>query len=153
MVCARKMVIFLITIGIFFVVSRKMISVFRDDEQLAVRSIPLQTVEIGDKRYRLEIAKTDDERQIGLSNRSSLCETCAMAFVFDSPGRYGFWMKDMRFPLDIVWLIGGRAVHIERRVPADSQAVFIPDQQADLVLELNAGSLDGFSVDSFVRFR
>lgn len=51
-----------------------------------------------------ELAKTPQQRTQGLSDRGHLPENEGMLFVFDSPGQYTFWMKDMHFPLDIIWI-------------------------------------------------
>lgn len=59
---------------------------------------------VSGKQYVLEIKDTDDERQQGLSGRDSLSKEAAVLFVFDSNARRCFWMKDMKFAIDIVWL-------------------------------------------------
>jgi uncharacterized protein len=110
------------------------------------------TVMILDRTYALEIADTDSKRTLGLGERDSLCRSCAMLFVFDRPSRYTFWMKGMRFPLDIVWLSGDEVVFIERNISADSLLLYTPDQPADRVLEFNAGAMDTLSVGDTVRY-
>lgn len=52
----------------------------------------------------VEVAKTDEERQIGLMNRDSLDEEKGMIFVFDSEKRVSFWMKNTRIPLSIAYI-------------------------------------------------
>lgn len=108
--------------------------------------------DIGGKTYALEIADTDEERQRGLGGRESLCAECAMLFMFDRSDRHAFWMKEMRFPLDIVWLSDDTIVHIERRVPADSPDIFRPEGAADKVLEFNAGEADALQAGDRVGF-
>lgn len=109
------------------------------------------SVSIVGKEYTLEIADTDNERSFGLGERDSLCSSCAMLFVFDRPAAYAFWMKGMRFPIDIVWLLGGEVVHIERRIPADARSIYTPARPADRVLEFNAGATDGLFVGDKVE--
>ncbi|OHA92045.1 MAG: hypothetical protein A3J09_00920 [Candidatus Zambryskibacteria bacterium RIFCSPLOWO2_02_FULL_51_21] len=89
----------------------------------------------------LEIANTDAERTQGLSGRASLPAGTGLLFVFESPGKYGFWMKDMNFPIDIVWLGDGMLpVGIEKNVSPDSYPqVFYPPVPVRYVLEVNAG--------------
>jgi uncharacterized membrane protein (UPF0127 family) len=53
---------------------------------------------------RADIADNALNRELGLSGRRSLAEDSGMLFVFEKEGRYGFWMKGMRLPLDIIWL-------------------------------------------------
>ncbi|MBP9728246.1 MAG: DUF192 domain-containing protein [Candidatus Moranbacteria bacterium] len=110
-------------------------------------------VYIGEQLYALDYALTQDEQSLGLGGREQLCATCAMAFPFTIPGKYAFWMKDMRFALDIVWISqDGRVVHIEHRIAPESQEVYRSKEPATLVLEFNAGTLDTVSVGDSLRF-
>lgn len=109
-------------------------------------------VSVGEQVYALEVATTDNERAVGLGERESLCSECAMLFLFERPGAYAFWMKGMRFPLDIAWLHDDRIVHIERRIPSDSTETYQSPIPANRVLEWNAGALDGVEVGDQVRF-
>lgn len=94
----------------------------------------------------VEIAKTDKEREKGLSDRKSLCQDCGMLFIFDQPGNYTFWMKGMNFDVDILWISGDQVVDITygAKAPAkeDSTApktVYQSRVPADKVLEVNSG--------------
>lgn len=92
---------------------------------------------------RLEVADSDPARIRGLSGRNSMDQDAGMLFVFDVPGIYPFWMKDMKFPLDMVWIADGRVVDVATlRPPVPTELVppsHIPLAKANLVLELNAG--------------
>src|SRR3989338_3067456 len=101
-----------------------------------------------------EIADTPAQRQKGLMYREALLEDQGMLFIFEEEARHGFWMKDVNFPLDIIWLDkDGKAVdikpglqpcqevcgpfkdgHIEK-----SCASFFPADKALYVLEVNSG--------------
>lgn len=116
------------------------------------QAFPTQ-VTFHEKYFTLEIARTEAEHSRGLGYRDTLCSRCGMLFLFDEPGEYAFWMKGMRFPLDIVWLRDDRVVHIERHVSADSQEVLRPPEAADSVLEVNAGEADSLNVGDRVEFR
>ncbi len=59
---------------------------------------------LGDQKFQTEIVDTPSLRNKGLSGRDSLCANCAMLFVFENEGDYRFWMRDMKFPIDIIWL-------------------------------------------------
>lgn len=113
--------------------------------------IPRQ-VSIGEVLYSLEVADSEEERATGLGGRDSLCERCAMLFVFDQSGKHGFWMKEMRFPLDIVWLRDGTIVHIKQYVLPEDREVYRPSVEANQVLEFNAGAADSLRVGESVRF-
>lgn len=104
------------------------------------------SVSVGERSFLSEIADTEAERAQGLSGRDRLCEECAMLFVFERPGRHGFWMPDMRFPIDIAWIRDRRIIHIERHVPPSFQGVLHPPTEATEVLETAAGALDTISI-------
>jgi uncharacterized membrane protein (UPF0127 family) len=64
------------------------------------------------------VVDDDLSRELGLSGRSSLSEAAGMLFVFEKESRYGFWMKGMRIPLDIIWLNKDkRVIFVERDLP------------------------------------
>lgn len=104
------------------------------------------------KAYGLELATTAEEQALGLGKRDTLCERCAMLFVFRDIEPHAFWMRGMRFPLDIAWLLDEKVVHIEHRVPSDSMTVYTPATPANRVLEFNAGVLDGVQVGDALPF-
>lgn len=92
-----------------------------------------------------ELAITEKQRQMGLMFRPGMREDQGMLFIFEEEGYYSFWMKNMCFSLDIIWLnTERRIVHIEENVPpclndpCDSYAPLLP---ACYVLELVSGSV------------
>jgi len=100
-------------------------------------------ITIGSVQLVVEIAKTPADQQKGLSGRSSLASDHGMLFVFDHEDYWGFWMIDMKFPLDIIWFNSNRqVVFIEQNLPPctpQSCPVFTPNVKAMYVLEVNAG--------------
>ncbi|MFZ1720091.1 MAG: DUF192 domain-containing protein [Candidatus Moraniibacteriota bacterium] len=100
-------------------------------------------VRIGDRQFLVELADTPALRERGLGYRETLLSGHGMLFLFPDrpPDRYAFWMKGMRFPLDIAWIRDGQVVFIERNIPAESEDIFRPLAEADSVLEVNAGDL------------
>ena len=96
----------------------------------------------------LLISTTPAEHELGLSGIRSLSSTSGMFFVFDKPDDYGFWMKDMKFPLDIIWLDQDfKIIHIEHDLSfATYPKVFLPGSLAKYVIEVNAGFADKFSL-------
>ncbi len=103
---------------------------------------PLKTgvVRIGEIAIPVELADSAGARARGLSGRQSLPPESGMLFIFDEPDRYGFWMKDMHFPIDIIWIDeAGRVVDItERLQPSTYPNSFSPSSPARYVLEVNA---------------
>lgn len=118
--------------------------------------IPGNIAVVRGREFRVELAETEKERSLGLGERDSLCESCAMLFVFPEKRKHSFWMKGMRFPLDILWFEGasGKIVHIEKNIPPDSEEVFAPSEEADRVLEINGGLIErfGIQVGDEIRF-
>jgi uncharacterized membrane protein (UPF0127 family) len=96
----------------------------------------------------VEVANTKASRELGLSGRKSMTDDEGLLFVFDTPGRYGFWMKDMKFPLDIIWINqNGIVVDIERNLTPDTYPKpYINDSDATYVLEINAGLAQHFGL-------
>ena len=107
----------------------------------APREIPL-TLPSG-KVLTVEVMVKDEDRAMGLMFRPSLPEGRGMLFVFGSLDFHGIWMKNCRFPIDIVWLDESRTVvHVAEAVPpckADPCPVYQPLRRATYVVELNAG--------------
>lgn len=92
-----------------------------------------------------ELAKTEEERALGLMFREKINEDQGMLFIFDHEGIYSFWMKNMKFSIDILWLDKEkRIIHIEENVPAcpkEPCPTYSPQSPAAYVLELKAGSV------------
>lgn len=115
---------------------------------------PLPTVElmVGSVPLKVEIASSEAERSRGLAGRAGLAENEGMLFLFAQAGRYGFWMKGMRFPLDFIWLHNGRIVEITANVPPPLEEnaepiVIFPSAHIDAVIEVNAGWAKRHQID------
>ncbi len=102
---------------------------------------PKWTLLADGKTIQLEIADSEATRRQGLSDRTSLPENSGMLFIFPTKSFEGFWMKDMHFPLDMVWLDENfRVVTIAENIsPETYPKVFYPTEKALYVLEINAG--------------
>jgi len=95
-------------------------------------------------RVRVEIADTAQEREQGLSGHAPLAPDEGMFFVFPTADRYSFWMKEMLFPIDILWIRGTELVDMTVDVPAPASfdeplPLYRPAVPADRVLEVPAG--------------
>lgn len=104
---------------------------------------PHVTVHIGDGVFNTQVAKTPAERERGLSGTNKLRADQAMLFVFDQDDEWSIWMKDMNYPIDIVWLDKDKkVVYIVKNAPPESYPYenFVPKQQARYVLEFPAGT-------------
>ena len=91
----------------------------------------------------VEVADTLKKRSLGLGKRTSLKKGWGMLFVFEKRKPHRFWMKDMQFPLDIIWLDNHRIVHIIHNVkPANSRdepKIMASPVSVNFVLEIAAG--------------
>lgn len=108
-------------------------------------TISQTSVQIGTIRYRVELADNDAERQQGLSGRSELAPSTGMLFIFPSKDTYAFWMKDMKFPLDLIWVDGDTISDITENVPIPLTQTYLPQYRPklpiDKVLEINVGEV------------
>lgn len=97
-----------------------------------------------------DVAATSDQRSRGLAVRDSLAENESMLFYFPKANEYSFWMKDMKFPIDIIWLDTNRTVfHIEHSLEPcgpDECPLYKPDGKAQYVLETVAGFAQKYNV-------
>jgi uncharacterized membrane protein (UPF0127 family) len=95
------------------------------------------------KVLQAEVMVSDEDRAMGLMFRPSLPQDHGMIFVFETPDFHGIWMKNCKFPIDIVWLDESRhVVHVAESVPpcrAEPCPVYQPLRRASYVIELNAG--------------
>ena len=98
------------------------------------------------KKISVEVADTVEKRSLGLGKRSGLENGWGMLFVFEKRKQHDFWMKDMEFPFDVVWLDNHRIAYILRNVqPAKSGVippVMTPPVAGNFVLEIDAGRAD-----------
>jgi len=113
-------------------------------------------VEINSNRINVEIADNFEERAQGLMNRELLPENAGMLFIFENEGNYPFWMMNMKFNLDMIWInSNGRVVYVAKSVPpcGVSCKAIDPNNNAKYVLEVDAGFADKHKVveGSFVR--
>lgn len=111
-------------------------------------TLPTAMLSIGSTSIEAELATTPQEQEQGLSGRLALAQGSGMFFVFDHPDKWGIWMKDMRFPIDILWADeNGMIVTIEKNVsPATYPNSFYPTVPSSYVLELPAGFADALSI-------
>lgn len=103
-------------------------------------------VTINGKKINAEVVSGEDERARGLSGREELCPACGMLFLFEEAGKHPFWMKGMKFDIDIIWISGNRIVDIKKNVSREKEEVIVPIFPADKVLEISAGQSEEFNI-------
>ena len=103
-----------------------------------VRLIPIK---LGNITLLASVADTNDTRELGLSGTTYLPESEAKLFIFETSEKWNFWMKNMNYAIDIIWLDEQKkVVHIENNVKSDSYPnLFFPPVPAKFVIETNAG--------------
>jgi len=99
------------------------------------------SLKVNNTYINVEIVDTAEERARGLSGRSSISDGDGMLFIFDKLGFHSFWMKDMNFPIDIIWIGEDyKIVDITKSVFPDSfPQTFQSQVPAKYVLEVSAG--------------
>jgi uncharacterized membrane protein (UPF0127 family) len=107
-------------------------------------------ITVGDTLVPVELALSPDEQSLGLGYRNGLQPGNGMLFVFQEPSERSFWMRGMRFCLDIIWIAGGEIVGAAENVCPDppgtedaDRARFNSDVPVTHVLEMDAGWLAG----------
>lgn len=115
----------------------------------------MRTVHLKGQVVRISVADTESTRQQGLSGRAGLAQDEGMLFVFPEDGKYAFWMKDMFFSIDILWLSAdGAVVYMAKNVsPSTYPNNFMSNTPARYVLELPAGYVEahGVQIGDIVR--
>ena len=124
---------------------------------------PAPSVRIGGATYFVDLAVLPEERRQGLSGRETMAGDTGMLFVFEEEQPLHFWMKEMHFPLDIIWIDAQcRMVGVSADVPTPppgADNLDIPRAQspspARFVLEVNAGEAarNGLTAGDAVEFR
>lgn len=98
----------------------------------------IKYVKIAGQNIKVNLAATDKAREQGLSGRNDLKENEGMLFIFDHEGLYSFWMKDMNFPIDIIWINKDlKVVYIKKNaLPESYPETYSPSENAKYVLEV-----------------
>jgi uncharacterized protein len=114
-------------------------------------TVPMQ---IGNRTFHLEIANTRDRRRIGLMYRKSLPPDHGMIFLFTDEVNREFWMKNVPFPLDIIYLnSAGKVVSILHMKPMD-ETTTLSNAAAQFAIELNQGTAQsaGIKIGDTLQF-
>jgi uncharacterized membrane protein (UPF0127 family) len=107
-------------------------------------SLPKSKVTIDNHTFSVEVATTSAQQQQGLSGKASLPKNQGMLFVFKTAARYPFWMKDMEFPLDMIFINNNKIVDIIQNIPTPKNGntnlpIYTPSASDNQTLEINAG--------------
>jgi len=150
----KKIIIPIIATALFIVAVGILI------QRTRITTLPTQIVKeepsvtISNTKISVSLARTQQERERGLSGTSSLDTNSGMLFIFeDKDISPVFWMKDTLIPLDIIWIAEGKIVKIDKNVPLASSdtpdnklATYSAGRPVDYVLEVNSGFTDKSSI-------
>lgn len=96
--------------------------------------------------FTVDIADSVDEQTLGLGDVDVLPANHGMLFVYSQADVYTFWMRNVEYPIDIIWLRDGTVVDITANVPPESPTtalseyrVYSPKQPVNMVLEVGSG--------------
>ena len=143
--------IVILVLGIFCI---KKTEVLNTEYKIAVLSM-------GGHIFEAEVADSYSLQDLGLSGREYISEDKAMIFVFPMSGVYKFWMKDMKFPIDIIWLspepsdttslennLQSKIIYIEKNVsPNTYPKTFGSNVSSKYVVEVASGTVDRLDLD------
>ena len=161
-----KLIYVLITSGIFFLI----LIIFYSYSHKAVISAPtvspceqsvtklqekLITITTNNNNiiFTVEIADTNNSRQIGLMCRKTLKDEKGMLFIFDDSQIRSFWMKNTLIPLDIIFIDKDfNIINIyHNTTPLLENIFYTSDSPAKYVLEVNGGVAETYNYDSSSR--
>jgi len=113
---------------------------------IGISDVKTEKVCYNENCFYVEVVEKNEDMELGLMFRKYLEPDRGMLFVFSNEGKYSFWMKNTLIPLDIIWL---DANHEAVSIAKDAQPckdnvckTIAPNQKANYVLELNAGTAD-----------
>lgn len=126
---------FIVLFLLFFVLPKDEMIVFR---QVVINGEQMMIEEVGDSQ----------SLKLGLAKYDYLPINQGMLFVFQEDDYHGIWMKNMKFPIDIIWLDEDFSVVdiIDNVRPESYPKVFYPKDLARHVLELNAGRVEELEI-------
>lgn len=121
--------------------------------------LALPIAKLAGKKISLEVMRTPAELRRGLSGKLSLGKDAGMLFIFPKAGIYQFWMPDMHFPIDMIWIEKGVVVGMHQNVSNEfdpkNPKFYSVKTPAKYVLEVNAGwsRENGLKVGDKVEFQ
>lgn len=111
------------------------------------------TVKINNQTFSVELANDEATREQGLSGKTTLAENSGMLFVFPQKGKYSFWMRDMKFDIDIIYIDDDTVVDIFKDVkapqadtPSSSLPLYTSEADANYVLEVPSGTVEKYLI-------
>lgn len=107
-------------------------------------------IKIGSKEFEVRVSESPEESMIGLSQTESLPKKEGFAMKFDGTSVIPITMKDMSFPLDIIFTLDGKVTKVVTAKPGPKDVVI--NKPSDLIIEVNAGAAEGIKAKDEVVF-
>lgn len=123
---------------VFFLLLNKIISLAKLDGEKS----EYKNIEIKGKQVVCEVVSDQNSWYLGLSNRENLCVNCGMLFAFPNKQERKFVMRNMKFPLDIIFIDSDKIINIASDLPpegANPVNVYTSASATDYVLEVPGG--------------
>tara|TARA_B100001964_G_C13894449_1_gene448760 strand:+ start:189 stop:608 length:420 start_codon:yes stop_codon:yes gene_type:complete len=117
---------------------------------LLIRNISngYDNIEINNTSFKVKIAENPSEWKIGLSDTANLEEKEGMLFIFPILAERSFYMKNMNFAIDLLWIKDNIIVGMEKNMlPDNGEKYYDSVEEIDMVLELKAGSIDNYNLN------
>jgi len=101
----------------------------------------IKYVKIAGQVLKVDLALTPETQSLGLSGRNILKEDEGMLFIFEKSALYYFWMKDMNFPIDMIWIDENlQVIYVKKNAQPESfPETFGSTKKSRYVLEVVAG--------------
>lgn len=143
-----KILIVLISVGVLFLVIGGIKTDFLSSK-IKKNDISLFSLKINNASLNVELADTPEKRLLGLGGRKKLGKNNGMIFLYSAFGFYPFWMKDMNFALDIVWIDENyKIIDITKGIQPDTfPKTFVSQMPSQYILEVNDGWINKNNVN------
>ncbi len=140
---AKKILIFLFLIFLIFIIFISFLS----NQTKYFNGYKKIKVKIKNKIYTLFLVDTEEKKTKGLSNIPSIRNNQGMIFVFDQADYYSFWMKNMNFSLDFIFLKGNKIVDYKQNVlPNSYSKTYTSKIPSDKIIELKAEEINKLKI-------
>lgn len=148
----KKLMTVAIVIVLLVIIAAGWLWFFRAVASECNPQLPTQKLSIDGNTWTVEMATTMTQRACGLSGREGLGENDGMFFVFGSPSTQNFWMKDMNFPLDMIWISGDKVAGFAQNAVVQPGAqlwelnIYTSPRGVDRVLEVVDGTVAKYNI-------
>lgn len=136
----KKVLLLLIIVLLVFL---KLFMLRSKNINYSLQDYKIQEIKINKSTFIVYISDTDSKRIKGLSNVDKLKSNEGMIFVWEDKDNRYFWMKDMKFDLDFVFINGNKIVDTFKNISASSYPkTFTSKKKVDKVIEFNSGTIE-----------